>query len=534
MESLAEALAAVDYSQDAIHDLLGDGPFAAMARDHIVPAALRVRTLLEGSGSVRSEAVRSGQRRLAGAVDFFLLGGSASPEALDAVLGEGAFELLRDLNLIAEAEQSDAAGAWRAAVDLRPHAADDGTDLWVAADLGAHQRPGALKRDHVLGVGQASLTLAQLTERRAVETALDLGTGCGIQTFHLLPHVRHITATDLSARALAFTRFNLMLNAAALGVDPQRLEERVELLQGSLLEPVAGRSFDLIVSNPPFVITPRREGERPEDWYTYRDGGLPGDQVVAQLIREIPRHLNPGGRAQLLGNWEIYESDQSDQQQWDARPRTWLSEGTEAWLIQREQLTPEQYAETWLCDAAQNRDPQLFESTYTDYLVDFAARGVCGIGFGLIWLRRPADDAAPLRRFEEITYPIQQLIAPFITQAVQAWDLLKTLDDQAFRAAHLEVAEDVTEERHQRPGAEHPGVILLREGAGLRRTEVLSTEAAGFVSACDGQLTVGQIVHALGALLDWEDSQTAETLVEQVRRLVERGFLTVAPGHGEG
>src|SRR5699024_495918 len=150
-----------------------------------------------------------------------------------------------------------------------PHAADDGTDLWVAADLGAHQRPGALKRDHVLGVGQASLTLAQLTERRAVETALDLGTGCGIQTFHLLPPVRHITATDLSARALAFTRFNLMLNAAALGVDPQRLEERVELLQGSLLEPVAGRSFDLIVSNPPFVITPRREGERPEDWYTY-------------------------------------------------------------------------------------------------------------------------------------------------------------------------------------------------------------------------------------------------------------------------
>ena len=75
-------------------------------------------------------------------------------------------------------------------------------------------------------------------------------------------------------------------------------------------------------------------------------------------------------------------------------------------------------------------------------------------------------------------------------------------------AAHLLVAEDVTEERHQRPGAEHPGVILLRQGAGLRRTNLLSTELAGFVSACDGDLSVGQIIGALEALLgggeDWD------------------------------
>ena len=124
-------------------------------------------------------------------------------------------------------------GALRAAVDLRPYAFG-GTELWVASDLGAHQRPGVLRRDHVLGIGQASLTLAQLTIRTDVERALDLGTGCGIQLFHLLGHCRHVTATDISARALAFTRFNLVLNAAALGLDPDA--------SGGAGQPAAGQS----------------------------------------------------------------------------------------------------------------------------------------------------------------------------------------------------------------------------------------------------------------------------------------------------
>ena len=62
-----------------------------------------------------------------------------------------------------------------AAVDLRPHASDADAELWVASDLAAHQRPGPLRRDHVLGIGQASLTLAQTTIRRPAGRALDLG-----------------------------------------------------------------------------------------------------------------------------------------------------------------------------------------------------------------------------------------------------------------------------------------------------------------------------------------------------------------------
>ena len=418
----------------------------------------------------------------------------------------------------------------------------------MASDLGAHQRPGVLRKDHVLGIGQASLTLAQITERTPVARALDVGTGCGIQTFHLLAHADHVTATDISPRALAFARFNLMLNAPALKLDPQNLEARVSLRQGSLLDPVAGEQFDLVVSNPPFVITPRRANESSDDQFTYRDGGLPGDDIVSTLIRRIPEVLVLGGRAQMLGNWEIHRDNTGEAQPWDARLRTWFAESatgtpSEAWVIQREVLTPESYAETWLKDASENRDRDHYENTYRAYLDDFKNRNVHSIGFGMLWLRRPAHttETAPLNRFEDITYPIAQPIAQSITEAVARFDRLTALTDQALAEAHLVVAEDVTEERHARPGAEHPNVILLRAGSGLCRTILLSTETAGFVSACDGELSIGQILGALAVLLGWEDytpdARTAfgtenehprDTLLVAIRELIEKSFLHFA------
>jgi methylase of polypeptide subunit release factors len=414
----------------------------------------------------------------------------------------------------------------------------------VASDLGALQRPGVLRHDHVLGIGGASLTLAQVTVRPRVRTALDLGTGCGIQTFHLLSHADHVTATDISPRALAFTRFNLLLNAGPLGIDPGALDARVSLRLGSLLDPVAGQRFDLVVSNPPFVITPRSSGESPEDQFTYRDGGLPGDDIVSGLLANLPGVLAEGGTAQLLGNWEIPAG-----REWDERLREWLPEGTDAWIIQREVQSPLQYAETWLRDAAENRDRAAYVRRYADYLADFASRGVDAVGFGYIWLRAGGPGTATVR-CEEITHDIEQPLGPHLAAAVMRADWLAgdTPGEESgtgYGAAagvgrkdpagrdltweYLLVAGDVTEERHQRPGAEHPGVILLRQGAGLRRTTLLSTELAGFASACDGELTAGQIAGALAALLGENSPLFASNLLAMVRQLVLDGFLIPAP-----
>ncbi len=523
--SLAADLRRIGYTVDGVAALLGPAAHSALDRDQLIPA------LLVTEAALRPEHTEPTTAALAAVVRFWLLAEPQRTATLDAALPAVRTEGLLELGLAEPATE----GLVRAKVDLRPYGWEgDGTqgedpvgggaELWVASDLAAHQSPGVLRHDHVLGIGQASTTLVQVTARRHVARALDLGTGCGIQTFHLLHHAEHVTATDISARALAFTRFNLVLNAAALHLDPADLEPRVSLRQGSLLDPVVGEEFELVVSNPPFVITPRGAGESAADQFTYRDGGLPGDDIVAALVRDLPSVLAPGGTAQLLGNWEIPAGAD-----WAERPQRWAARDLDAWFIQREQVGPEQYAETWLQDASEARDRRLYQDSYAAYLADFASRNVAAIGFGMIWLRRPAAGSPVLRRFEEIGYPIEQPVGPHLAAGVERADWLAAHD---LAAAHLLVADDVTEERHQRPGAEHPGVILLRQGAGLRRTNLLSTELAGFVSACDGELAVGQIIGALDALLGGYEGYDAgafrQGLLDEVGNLVRDGFLLPA------
>lgn len=504
LSGLSRDLADAGFSVDGVAGFLGEGAYAALNREQFIPAL----AIAEAAQGPTATLIR-----------FFLLALPASAAELDEALPRTRAAGLQSLGLAAVES-----GAWRSLVDLRPYAftdQDGEVQLHVASDLGAHQRPGALRHDHVLGIGQASLTLVQSTIRTPVEKALDLGTGCGIQTFHLLRHARHVTATDISPRALAFTEFNLLLNADALRIDPANPGDRVTLRQGSLLGPVRGERFDLAVSNPPFVITPRHRGESAEDQYTYRDGGLAGDEIVSSLVRGLPGVLAPGGRAQLLGNWEVHSGDAA----WHERLASWFD--GECWVIQREQLGPEHYAETWLQDASQGRDAESYAAAYRDYLGDFAERGVDSVGFGMIWLRAPQPAAglpqlgAGLCRFEEVGHPIEQPVGSTLAAAVERFDWLAGHD---LPAAKLVVAEDVTEERHQRPGAEHPGVILLRQGAGLRRTTLLSSELAGFVSACDGTLTVAQIIAALEALLAVELA-----LLDPVRELLLDGFLLPEP-----
>lgn len=519
LAALAADLRNVDYTLDGVAALLGESAYTALNRDQTIPALLATESAVRGDGPAAG---------LAAVVRLWLLAEPQEGETLDAALPGIRAEGLEELGLL---QPVPGTGRFTAKADLRPYGWDrnedgsGGAELWVASDLAAHQQAGVLRHDHVLGIGQASTTLVQATIRRHTRRALDLGTGCGIQTFHLLHHCEHVTATDISARALAFTRFNILLNAEALSVDPDRLADRVSLRRGSLLEPVAGEEFGLVVSNPPFVITPRTAGEDAAGQFTYRDGGLPGDQIVSSLIRELPSVLAPSGTAQLLGNWEVAAGAE-----WQDGPQKWAGPDIDAWFIQREQVSPGEYAETWLRDASEGRDRDHYRDAYAAYLADFESRNVAGIGFGMVWLRRPAEPGgARIRRFEEITYPIEQPVGPHLGAAVERTDWLAAhqLED-----ADLLVAEDVTEERHQRPGAEHPGVILLRQGAGLRRTNLLSTELAGFVSACDGDLTAGQIAGALEALLgggaDFDAAAFRTGLLAEAANLVRDGFLIPA------
>jgi release factor glutamine methyltransferase len=121
---------------------------------------------------------------------------------------------------------------------------------------------------------------------------VDVGTGSGaiaVALAHELPFAR-IAATDISAAALTVAHANAARNGAA---------DRVRFLKGDLLEPLAGETFDLIVSNPPYVP----EGDRAaldEEVRNYEPAqalfaGGDGLDVYRRLLPAAWRSLAPGG-----------------------------------------------------------------------------------------------------------------------------------------------------------------------------------------------------------------------------------------------
>ena len=506
------------WGVEAVAALLGEAADAALRREIRLPALRAVRAALaerSDSASPWSVAVLTA---------LFMLGEPVPAIALDAALPRTGAAGAAAVGLVGEPDET---GCVRARVDLRPHeAVDDAGEVrwWVASDLGELVTGRALAPDHVLGIGGAGLTLAGLTPRTPVSTALDLGCGCGIQTLYLLRHAEHVVATDISERALAFTAFNAALAGVSVIDGPRPGADagsagRLELRFGSLLEPVAGRRFDLIASNPPFVLTPPAVREAGLPLMEYRDAGGP---VLPALVAGLGEHLEPGGAAVMLGNWEHYGADS-----WRDAVSAWIPEELDAWVIEREVQDPVEYATMWLRDGGltPERHAETFDAALGAWIGDFEARGVEGIGFGYLIVHRPESPRGPWRLLEEVSTSGQGVLGPHVAEVLRIRELLSGLDDDAVAALRPVLAPDVTEERHFVPGASEPTVILLRQGGGLGRTVQASTAVAALAGVADGELSVGQIASAVASLTGVDADALRAELVEAVRRLATHGFL---------
>ena len=483
---LRDDLAAAGYTVDGVASSLGPVATAALHREQALPADLATRDLA---------------RPVATLVRVFALGRPVPAAAVEAALpglGVAGAVALRLLEPAGDGVQ--------ATCDLRPYA-DEAHGWWVASDLAEAATGRPLPEDHVLGIGPASTTLAQWTIRRPAARALDLGTGCGVQALHLAGHCEAVVATDLSDRALDFAHFN----AALAGID-------LDLRHGDLFEPVAGERFDLVVSNPPFVITPRVDGV---PHYEYRDAGLVGDGLVERLVRGVGEHLAPGGVAQFLANWEV-RPDWTWQQRW----RGWLAgTGLDGWVVQRDVQDPAEYAELWARDAGSRSGVDGFEALYAAWLADFADRGVERIGFGVVTLQRPASDREPWVDLTEMSGPVGPAVGAAVDAGLVARTWLAEAGDDGLLATAWRCAPGVTEERHTRPGAEDPGVIMIHQGGGLGRSVQADTVIAGLVSVCDGSLSAVRALSAIASLLDLDEYAVVAGALPTLRRLVADGLL---------
>ena len=514
--SLRADLSESGWGVEAVTTLLGEAADAALRREIRLPALRSVRASLAAGTDSSPVAVLTA---------LFMLGEPVLATALDAALPRTGAAGAAVIGLVGE---PDEAGYVRARVDLRPHeAVDDAGEIrwWVASDLGELVTGRALAPDHVLGIGGAGLTLAGLTPRTRVRNALDLGCGCGIQTLYLLRHAEHVVATDISERALAFTAFNAALAGVCVTGDPDAGSGggggRLELLQGSLLEPVAGRRFDLIASNPPFVLTPPAVREAGLPLMEYRDAGGP---VLPELVAGLREHLEPGAAAVMLGNWEHRGADS-----WREAVATWIPEGLDGWVIEREVQDPVEYATMWLRDGGltPERDAEGFDAALGAWIDDFEVRGVQGVGFGYLIVHRPLRPRDPWRLLEEVTTSGQGVLGHHVAEVLEVRERLAGLDDDAVADLRPVLAPDVTEERHLIPGAAEPTVILLRQGGGLGRTIRASTVVAALAGVADGELSVGQIASAVVALTGEDAIGLRAEMVEATRHLITVGFLTI-------
>lgn len=497
-ERLRHALVEIDYTSAGVRDRLGNIAARALSRDELVPA-------LRATG---------GEEPLGLLLRLWWLGESVPAAPLRSALP---LAELAEAGLVVPDPATD---TLRAQVQVIPwehattgHAttgtaepADASQPAYLVADHSARPGQPPPAPNHVVRAGSASASLRDLLVPGPMDRALDLGTGSGVQSLHLADRAAEVWATDVNARALRLAEWTFALS----GINS------VHTRAGSLYEPVAGQQFDLIAANPPFVITPERAH------YSYRESDLPGDEVCAEIVRAAPAHLTDGGWCQLLANWLHVDGED-----WQERVGSWVS-GTacSGWVVQRDVQDPAEYVELWLRDSCEVGTAD-YTRRYDAWLDYFERRGVKGIGYGWISLRKDSAADATVR-IEELRHDVEQPVGSYLPDVVDGAMTAHRLTDAALLSTHVTLAPGVVEERVGVPGAADPEHILLRQRGGLRRAAQVGTVEAALAGVCDGTMPVGPLLDAIAELTGQDATALRESTPETLRGLITEGFFRVS------
>ena len=535
---LGETLYHSGYTEPRMRQFWGGPTSEALLRNNAAPAIHHcTRTLADQSST-------AADRAMASAALLFHFHRTVPVTEVRALLGES-FDTAAEAELISVDDDEVVSPFALTPYDLPvgvPRGFRPGDEnLYLVADHGTLTTPDVLDGEFVLGLGGAGRTLVSITPRDHVGVAADIGTGCGIQALLLARHSDRVIATDISRRALRLAELSAGLNGVTT----------IEFRHGSLLEPL-DEPVDLLVSNPPFVITPRST----DTTFEYRDGGMTGDRLVRELFTRIPANLTPGGRSVCLGNWEAASGT-------DEGPEAWVGDDdTSVFVIEREALDPIAYAETWIRDGGTPRASTVWNNAVAAWLDDFATRAVDEIVFGYVLMTKSDNDAPTIdspdsavgddqpglvgglsgtvegvfkARVRVTSAPAHNPhgLAEFLstTIAIRSW--LAAAGPEEIAGTAFTRSPDLGEHRHFVPGAPEPNSITLEQGIGFGQVFDLDTALAGFVSVADGTLTLRQTAAALAQLLEVDPTALEDQLVAQVRALCAAGALLPDSGSVE-
>ena len=398
-----------------------------------------------------------------------------------------------------------------AALDLRALDLGHGP-VWVLSDLEDSLRRRTLKPEHVLGVGQASLSLLRATPTAPVGTLLDLGTGCGVQAMHATGYAKSVMGTDVSKRALWFAEANAALNGMT-----------IDYRAGSWFEPVEGQRFDQVVANPPFVVGPARVE------HTYRDSGLALDGASELVISGVPDLLNPGGTAAMLASWVHIEGED-----WRSRVSRWLPDfGIDAWIVQRDVADPAHYVGTWLRDGGLDPRDAVAQARTEAWLDALDEYDVEGIGFGFVYLRSIDGPTEVLA--EDLTHGFDDPLGPEATLHFErsAWLREVNADPGIAWNARYRVAPSTALEQVSLPGTEgwERQVTRVHRGDGPRWQHEIDEAGVALLAGMrpDG-LPLDDLVEllAFSQTGDEASNEFRDAALEVVTGLVRHGLINPA------
>jgi methylase of polypeptide subunit release factors len=369
--------------------------------------------------------------------------------------------------------------------------------------LMAHDPGGPPRAELVPEPRESAQTLAHLTVRRAGQSVLDLGCGSGCHAVLAAGHASRVVATDLNPRAVMFTRLTARLNGAGV----------VEARVGDLFEPVAGERFGLIVSNPPYVISPDAD-------LLYRDSGQAPGELCRRIVGGAGEHLEEGGMATVLCSWGTGGGDP-----WDT-VRGWVADsGCDACLVSYGPQDVVEYATRWTGLSAGAYGAVAQAEAIARWVRFYAEVGIEAIWFGALVLRRRADAGHWFAAVDAVRPPSANGGAQ-LERIFAAHDALDGRPDDALL------------ERSLVPAAPHRLVHALNwDGEGYAVGDirlvldddigvdgVVDPLAVHVLPALDGR-PLRAVIEAVAAERGLDGERLAAGSLPSLRRLYERGFL---------
>jgi len=355
----------------------------------------------------------------------------------------------------------------------------------------------------VLWPNPTSKFLARFAVRRQSRATLDLGTGSGILSLGASRFSDAVVATDLNRRAVDCARFNARLNGV----------ENIEVLAGDCFAPVNGRRFDLILSNPPFFITPQSN-------YLFCENTMELDGLCRRLVKEAHDHLSEGGYMQMLCEWAQIKG-----QPWEERVAEWLQDtGCDAWVMKGLTQDPEEYAQQRIKETSE--DPSQDTATYTGYMNYYHHRGVEAIHDGLIVMRR--REGRNWVRIEEVPATPKGELGDMIVSTFSAHTLMQQIDsEEKLLAMRPRMAPNV---RLEQVCAQHQGEwraesLTLRLVSGFPFHMNVQPLVAEFLVTCDGNRTAEKAIQAFASQASAPVEAVQTECLGIIRKLLDRGFM---------